>query len=53
LSQSKSRPALLTSMDVRRYLRKLVEAEFQDVPVLSYQELTEEITIQPLGRILL
>lgn len=45
------RPVLLTSMDVRRYTRKLVEQEFQDLPVLSHQELTEEITIQPLGRI--
>ena len=45
------RPVLLTSMDVRRYTRKLVEQEFYDLPVLSHQELTEEITIQPLGRI--
>lgn len=45
------RPVLLTSMDVRRYTRKLVEQEFHELPVLSHQELTEEITIQPLGRI--
>src|SRR5690606_25642141 len=45
------RPVMLTSMDVRRYTRKLVEQEFHELPVLSHQELTEEITIQPLGRI--
>jgi type III secretion protein V len=44
-------PVLLVSMDIRRYTRKLIEGEFYDLPVLSYQELTPEITIQPLGRI--
>jgi len=51
LWESNQRPALLTSLDVRRYTRKLIEQEFQELPVLSHQELTEEITIQPLGRI--
>jgi type III secretion protein V len=46
-------PVLLTSMDVRRYVKKLVETEIKTLPVLSYQELTSEITIQPLGRICL
>ena len=45
------RPALLTSMDIRRYVRKLIEMELYDLPVLSHQELTEEVTIRPLGRI--
>ncbi len=49
--ESNQRPVLLTSMDVRRYTRKLIEQEMHDLPVLSHQELTEEITIQPLGRI--
>ncbi len=44
-------PVLLTSMDIRRYVRKLVEGEMPDLMVLSYQELTPEITVQPLGRI--
>ena len=51
LDAGNQRPVLLTSLDVRRYTRKLVEQEFYDLPVLSHQELTEEITIQPLGRI--
>lgn len=51
LWETTQRPVLLTSMDIRRYTRKLVEQEFYDLPVLSHQELTEEITIQPLGRI--
>lgn len=51
ISEGNQRPVLLTSLDVRRYTRKLVEQEFPELPVLSHQELTEEITIQPLGRI--
>jgi type III secretion protein V len=45
------RPVLLTSMDIRRYMRKLLEQELPELPVLSYQELTPEINIQPLARI--
>jgi type III secretion protein V len=51
LKRHKQRPVLLTSMDVRRYIRKLIEGELYELPVLSYQELTQEITIQPLSRI--
>lgn len=51
LSNTAQRPALLTSMDVRRYIRKLIELELYELPVLSHQELTDEITIQPLGKI--
>lgn len=51
IAETNQRPVLLTSLDVRRYTRKLIEQEFYELPVLSHQELTEEITIQPLGRI--
>jgi len=49
--EANQRPVLLTSLDVRRYARKLIEQEFYELPVISYQELTEEIVVQPLGRI--
>jgi type III secretion protein V len=49
--QRKQTPVLLTSMDIRRYVRRLIEQEFYDLPVLSYQELTPEITTQPIARI--
>ena len=45
------KPVMITSMDIRRYVRKLLEAEVYELAVLSHQELTEEITVQPLGRI--
>lgn len=44
-------PVILTAIDVRRFVRKLIEMEFTDVSVVSYQEIVPEIRIQPLGRI--
>ncbi len=44
-------PVLLTAIDVRRFMRKLIESEFPDVAVISYQEIIPEIRIQPLGRV--
>lgn len=44
-------PVLLTAIDVRRFVRKLIETEFPDVSVVSYQEIIPEIRIQPLGRV--
>lgn len=44
-------PVILTALDVRRFVRKLVEMEMQDVSVVSYQEIIPEIRVQPLGRI--
>ena len=51
LSQVSQMPVLLTSMDIRRYIRKMIEQDFFELPVVSYQELSQEITVQPLGRI--
>lgn len=49
---SGSQPAvLITNMDVRRFVRKLIESDFPDMPVVSYQEIIPEIRIQPLGRV--
>ncbi len=44
-------PVLLTAIDVRRFVRKLIEMEYPDVSAVSYQEIVPEIRIQPLGRI--
>ncbi len=45
------KPVLLASMDIRRYMRRLIEQELHELQVISYQELTPEINIQPLARI--
>jgi type III secretion HrcV family protein len=44
-------PVILTAIDVRRFVRKLIESEFPTVAVLSYQEIIPEVRIQPLGRV--
>jgi type III secretion protein V len=44
-------PVLLTAIDVRRFTKKLIEGDFPELPVISYQEIVPEIKIQPLGRI--
>lgn len=51
VTMAASRPVLLTSMDIRRYMRKMIEQELYALPVLSYQELTAEVNIQPLAKI--
>ncbi|MDR2302065.1 MAG: type III secretion system export apparatus subunit SctV [Deltaproteobacteria bacterium] len=45
------KPVLLASLDIRRYVRRLIENDFYDLPVVSYQEITPEITVQPLERV--
>lgn len=51
LGRESVRPVLLVTMEIRRYVRKLVENEFFELPVLSYQELSPEIQVLPLGQI--
>ncbi len=46
-------PLLLTQADVRRFLRRLIEVDLPDAVVLSYQELAPEVTVQPVGRVVL
>ena len=42
---------LITSMDVRRYVRRMCESELPELPVLSYQELSADITLSPVARV--
>ncbi|NEX64228.1 EscV/YscV/HrcV family type III secretion system export apparatus protein [Noviherbaspirillum sp. 17J57-3] len=51
LSQVSQMPVLLTNMDIRRYIRKMIEQDLFELPVVSYQELSQEIHIHPLARI--
>lgn len=51
LTKSHQRPVLVVAMDIRRYVRKLIETDLYELPVLSYQDLTQEITVQPLDQI--
>ncbi|MCH8503886.1 MAG: type III secretion system export apparatus subunit SctV [Ectothiorhodospiraceae bacterium] len=44
-------PVLLTSLEIRPYLRKLTETELGRVPVLSYQELEPVTRITPVATV--
>lgn len=46
-------PVILTTAEVRRYFRKVIELEFPQLSVLSYQELSENLRIQPIARVTL
>ncbi|MCZ0944085.1 MAG: type III secretion system export apparatus subunit SctV [Gammaproteobacteria bacterium] len=51
ISRLENKPVLVTAMDIRRYVRKMLEIDLYDLSVLSFQELTQEVTVQPLGKI--
>ncbi len=44
-------PVILTTAEIRRYFRKIIELEFPQLAVLSYQELSENLRIQPIARV--
>ena len=48
---STQKPVLLVSMDIRRYVRRLIESKFYELPVMAYQEVTPEISVQPVARL--
>ncbi len=43
--------ALVTSMDIRRYVRRMIEGRIGWLAVYSYQELGEHVELRPLGRV--
>jgi len=51
LPSTASAPVLLTNFEIRRSLRGLIYGKFPQLAVLSYQELSPDINIQPLARI--
>jgi type III secretion protein V len=51
LTNIPQKPVLIVSVDIRRYFRKMIERDYYELPVLSFQELSSEINIQPLGRL--
>jgi len=51
LNQHHESFVVLTSIDVRRHARSLIEIEFFDTAVLSYQELTPDLQVTQLGQL--
>jgi len=53
IAGEKLRPgvALVTSMDIRRYVRKMIEARIGWLKVYSFQELGGAVELRPIGRV--
>lgn len=45
--------ALVASMDIRRYIKRMIESRLNWLPVYSYQELGSHVDLQPVGRLTL
>ncbi len=53
LPPSAQRPVILTESDIRRFVKKLLDYNYPEVSALSYDQLTADVTVQPLGIIAL
>ncbi|WP_342724030.1 type III secretion system export apparatus subunit SctV [Bradyrhizobium sp. B097] len=51
VAQSQSQPVILGSMDIRRFVRGFLTRNGIDLPVLSYQDLASDFTVQPIGSV--
>ena len=51
LDMSRTKPIVLTQMETRYFTKRLLDFEFPDITVLSFQELPADLRIQPVGRI--
>lgn len=47
---TQSPPLILTQPDIRRFVRKLIEAELNEVMVVSYADLLPELSVRPLAK---
>jgi type III secretion protein V len=45
------RPVIVTDGEIRRFVKKLLDFVIPDIAVLSYDQLTPQINLQPLGMI--
>jgi len=45
------RPVIVTDGEIRRFVKKLLEFAIPEISVLSYDQLTPQINLQPLGMI--
>ena len=50
-SHDNVRPVILTNVEIRRHVRRHIEATFPSLPVIAIQELTSNISLNPVGEI--
>jgi type III secretion protein V len=48
-ASSRQSPIIVTTADIRRQMRKLIEDEFFSIPVFSFTELSQHYKVQPIG----
>jgi type III secretion protein V len=46
-------PVILADSSIRRFVKRLLEQRFPEVHAISYNELTPDVTVQPIGTIAL
>ncbi|OKO79011.1 translocation protein [Bradyrhizobium sp. NAS80.1] len=51
IARGQSQPVILGSMDIRRFVRGFLIRNGIDLPVLSYQDLASDFTVQPIGSV--
>ncbi|TWA90239.1 type III secretion system export apparatus subunit SctV [Bradyrhizobium stylosanthis] len=51
VARGQSQPVILGSMDIRRFLRGFLIRNGIDLPVMSYQDLAPDFTVQPIGSV--
>ncbi len=51
LPATAQRPVVVTDSEIRRFVKKMLDFAVHDVTVLSYDQLTPQINLQPLGLI--
>ncbi len=49
LPSTAQKPVVLTDGDIRRFVKRLLDYHFPDLSVLSYDQLTQTIDVQPLA----
>ncbi len=50
-AKDKVRPVILTNLELRRHIRRHIDTSFPELPVVSVQELTPNISLNPIGEI--
>ncbi|TWB93001.1 type III secretion protein V [Bradyrhizobium macuxiense] len=51
IAPGQTRPIILGAMDIRRFVRGFLTRNGIDLPVLSYQDLAPDFTVQPVGSV--
>ncbi|MFB9262266.1 type III secretion system export apparatus subunit SctV [Bradyrhizobium erythrophlei] len=51
IAPGQAQPVILGSMDIRRFVRGFLARNGMDLPVLSYQDLAPDFTVQPVGSV--